>query len=808
MSISTHMKAGRKLILILWVCAVMLASGAHAQFLFVTSNNVVTITGYTGSNSTVVVPKRISGLPVALIGASAFASMTNLTSVTLPDTVTTIYPSAFYNCSGLTNITLGNGLTTIGNYAFEYCSNLSNVTIPDTFRSLGDLAFAYCASLTGVYFQGKAISPSGSPFYSDSHAVVYYLPWTTGWGATFGGLPTASYLPSAQFNYTINYGFGNATITITGYTGSGGMVTIPSTIYDIGTSNFLPVNSIGSFAFAGSTNLSSVSIPVGVTTIGNYAFQNCSSLSNVIIQDRITSFGYFAFANCTNLTSVFFGSNAPFVWPDQFYFNDKFFLNDSNATAYYSPGTGGWDFTFEGIPKVQVPYIYTIESGTITLRNYAGPGGALTIPDTIGGLPVASIGNGAFALCGSLTSVTIPDSVTELGCFAFFACSNLTSATLSTNLQYIGVSLFDSCINLTNASIPEGVFIIGASAFQNCASLGNVTIPNTVTTIGNFAFQNCASLASVAIPASVKAIPKNVFSFISGIGWDAFGACASLQSITVDPQNTNYSSLDGVLFDRNQGTLIQYPAGKYGNYVIPSSVGSIGNSAFDACAGLTGVAISSLSAGIGNWAFTGCSGLTNVTTAYECTPGYCAFESCSSLKSIGFRLPSPPSIASHSFDNCTNLTDASIYNWYSGLSLDGSVTFSDCPNLTSVYLASTYPSFIWNPTNQIATPTAYYLPGANLAHVSGLPMAPWLPRIQNNDVSFGFTTNQFGFNINWAYGLTVLVEACADLANPVWTPLATNTIAGAPASGSIYFSDPQWTNYPSRVYRIRGTNAP
>ena len=80
--------------------------------------------------------------------------------------------------------------------------------------------------------------------------------------------------------------------------------------------------------------------------------------------------------------------------------------------------------------------------------------------------------------------------------------------------------------------------------------------------------------------------------------------------------------------------------------------------------------------------------------------------------------------------------------------------------------------------------------------------------MQTGDAGFGVQTNQFGFNINWAGGETVVVEACADLANPVWTPLSTNTIAGTLGSGSIHFSDPQWTNYPGRFYRIRGTNAP
>ena len=757
------MKASRNLIQSLLLGVAMLPMAVQAQFVFVSTNNVITITGFAGSNGTVVIPKKIAGLPVAIIGTSAFASLTNLTSVTLPDNVATISSSAFYNCTSLTNVTLGNGVTTIGDYAFEYCSNLSNVTMPASLQSLGNYAFAFCTSLNGAYFQGNALFVSGSQFYSDSHAVVYYLPWTTGWGQTFANLPTAPYVPPVPFNYTTN----NGVITITGYTGSNSMATVPDKIYVTGISNFLPVTSIGTNAFAGCSSLFTVVVPGGVTNIGDLAFYDC-----------------------TNLVGAFFGGNAPNPNFQSWDFHTAF-SNDENAIVYYLPGTTGWHSTFGYAPTVQLPYIYSITNGTIAIRSYTGSSGAVAIPGMVGGLPVASIGNGAFAYCGSLTNVTMPSSVTDIGNGSFAFCSGLTSVTITDSVTDIGIYAFYACSNLAEVTISTNVTNIGISAFDSCSSLTNVNIPDGVAIIGGSAFQNCVSLDSVAIPASV-----------ASIGQYAFDSCGSLEAIKVDPQNTNFSSLDGILLNGNQTTLIQYPGGKAGNYTIPNSVTSIGNFAFDSCTGLTSVAISS---SIGDWAFSGCSGLNKVTIANGIINIGCyAFEFCSSLTTV--TIPdSITTIGKHTFDDCTGLTDVTIgFGLISLPSRIGSGSFSDCPNLTSIYLRGSNPYFVWNPTNAVATPTAYYLPSAAIAPpppgVTGLPTTPWLPRALTADGGFGFQTNQFGFNISWASGWTVALDACTDLAQAAWSPVDTITIT----NGMTYFGDSQWTNYPNRFYRIRG----
>jgi hypothetical protein len=131
-----------------------------------------------------------------------------------------------------------------------------------------------------------------------------------------------------------------------------------------------------------------------------------------------------------------------------------------------------------------------------------------------------------------------------------------------------------------------------------------------------------------------------------------------------------------------------------------------------------------------------------------------------------------------------------------------SFVFEYCHSLKEIYFSGNAPyygiPYVFDGDPSV---TVYYLPGTTNWDVTfaGRPTALWLPAMQSNDRSFGVQTNQFGFNINWASDKTVVVEACTNLSNPIWQPVQTNTLT----SGSAYFSDPQWTNYPGRFYRLR-----
>lgn len=259
-------------------------------------------------------------------------------------------------------------------------------------------------------------------------------------------------------------------------------------------------------------------------------------------------------------------------------------------------------------------FIYTDNGADITITGYNGAGGDVTIPDSIYGKPVTSIGgyldlhqayHGAFEDEDSLTSVTLPNSVTSIGNSAFYSCSYLTRVTIGSGVTSIGEYAFYYCSNLTSITIPNSVTSIGGRAFSYCG-LTSIVIPNSVISIGDFAFCPCSSLTNVTIGSGVTSIGEYAFSAFNDNYY------SNLLTITVSPDNLNYSSEDGVLFDKSKTVLILCPARKSGAYTIPSSVTSIGR-AFYLCSSLTSVIIPNSVTSIENSAFYSCLSLTSVT---------------------------------------------------------------------------------------------------------------------------------------------------------------------------------------------------
>jgi len=282
---------------------------------------------------------------------------------------------------------------------------------------------------------------------------------------------------------------------------------------------------------------------------------------------------------------------------------------------------------FGGVNEVNGgdPLTYEVVGDTVTIRDCkVTTSGELEIPSTYEGKPVTGIGSWAFWDCTSLTSVTIPDSVTSIGDFVFHSCSGLTS----------------------------------------------VTIGNSVTNFGEGAFLLCGSLASVTIPDSV-----------TSIGGGAFIGCSSLTSIEAGKSNKEYSSEDGVLFNRNKTHLIQFPRGKSRHYSIPNSVTTIERFAFLWCSSLTSITIPNSVISIKGSAFENCRNLTSVTIPDSVTSiGDIAFGACSSLTSVTIGN-SVTSIGDWAFYTCSSLTSVTIGNSVTSI---GERAFLYCGRLTSV----------------------------------------------------------------------------------------------------------------------------
>ncbi len=340
----------------------------------------------------------------------------------------------------------------------------------------------------------------------------------------------------------------------------------------------------------------------------------------------------------------------------------------------------------------QGDYSYTVSNGMATVTGFLG-GGATTIPSTLGVAPTVAIGGFAFD-GSSVTSVTIPDSVKMISANAFSDCSSLTAFDVSPgNQNYssingvlyqktpftlvrcpggfsgvlnipngvtsIGEDALSFCTGLTGVTIPNSVTSVGDSAFQECTSLVSVTMSNNVTMLGSYAFDSCSELTSQVIPNSVTSIGNWTFhgcaslknltipENVTYIGPMAFLMCTSVTSIEANSTNPKFTSVDGVLYDKSLTNLVQYPEGRAGAVVLPTSVTSIGSYAFADNQFLTSVTMGSAVAVLGTYAFQSCTSLTNVTVPESmATIGYGAFSLCSSLTSMTFLGPvAPTSVA-------------------------------------------------------------------------------------------------------------------------------------------------------------------
>ena len=480
-----------------------------------------------------------------------FLNGTEIKSLTIPSSITSIKNLTFYRCDGITSITIPSSVTSIGREAFSYCSGLTSINIPRSVTSVGDYALSYCTSLSSVSIPNSITNISDGTFK-------------------------------------------NCTALTS--------ITIPNS-----------VTIIGKVAINTCTSLTSITIPSSVTSIGDYAFAYNTNLTSVISEIEepcnITN-QTFTGNNSSCILSVPSGTRSAYLEAGWKTFGGGIIDPAEPGIIYIPAGNTFKAKTVEGIDMTFRVYdaaqnILRVGNNSVSIDKSTT--GSITIPQTVtyGGkeYTVAYIGSSAFSGCSGLISVTIPGSVTSIESSAFSGCTGLTSITIPESVTSISGYAFDNCTGLASVTITDRRSI-AKDAFYGCTGIKAINIkmrdysslasnstlysnipssakwnyyindnlvtvldiPSNVTSIGSYALYKCTSLTSVSIPNSVE-----------WIGHYSFYGCSGLTSIN-----------------------------------IPNSVTSIGNYAFYNCSGLTSVTIPSSVTSIGNYAFYGCSGLTTV----------------------------------------------------------------------------------------------------------------------------------------------------------------------------------------------------
>ena len=589
----------------------------------VTEIGVAAFFGCTGLTS-VTIPAGVTE-----IGQSAFYGCTGLTSVTIPESVTKIGVTAFKGCMGLTGVTIPESVTGIGGHAFSGCTGLISVTISESVTEIGEGIFSGCTGLRHIEIAPENMQFSiknGLMISEREHCVIF------GMGS----------LISVTIPESVTRIGGHAFSGCTGLIS----VTIPESVTEIGWYAFEGCTGLTSVTILGKPEIERGVLPDSVVSIvaeqlrmSDYPTppykraavrgftlrygsgealpedyrSDClkyikgqkkklypealadPALLHVMLAEQIIPKG-----DLHDLMEQAVTRNKPEVTAMLLDYQDKLLKPEERKKLEEKKMQREMDFMLAGsltVTEAKKSWKYEKdEAGNLTILGYKGKETEVVVPAIIGKDRVTAIGDYAFSPRAfrltetqreqrrQIRSITLPETITEIGGAAFKECTGLTSVTIPEGVTEIGWGTFYGCKGLTSITIPNCVTWIGESTFEGCTGLTSITIPNRVTKIYREAFSGCTGLTSIIIPNRV-----------TKIGESAFSGCG-LTSIT-----------------------------------IPSRVTKIGESVFASC-GLTSITIPNRVTKIGGWAFSDCRDLTSVSIPAGVTEiGEFAFFNCPHL---------------------------------------------------------------------------------------------------------------------------------------------------------------------------------
>ena len=484
-------------------------------------DNSCTITDYDGMASSLSIPSAINGHTVKQIDTGALSDNRIITSVTIPNGVTTIGFSAFNGCIKLEKIKFSSNLDTVCENAFnntKWFNNQSNGLV-----YVGKVAYKYKGDMprnTKITVKSDTVSISESAFKDCANLTAILIP--------------------SSVKHIDKYAFYNCQ----------GLTKL----------NFNDgIERIENDAFGSCEKLTSVNFSETLKSIGAFAFVECKKLSEITIPQSVASMGEYAFSGCENLASVTVSDDLPYVGGRAFE-KTKWLNSQPDGVVYIGKSAYGYK---GDMPKNTE---LSLKSGITNISGYAFYEEknltSVKIPETVN-----RIGNWAFLDCEGLKNVNIPDGVKRIESWTFSNCSSLTNITVPDSVTVLDGLAFSYCTNLKNIELSKNLTEIGMGALSHCTSLETIDIPDSVIIMDNIAMAGCSELKSVNIGSNLKTV-----------GGQVFAGCTSLEKVNVNLNNKNYTSENGIWYDKNKTKIILYPYNKKDSaYTTPTSLKELCN---------------------------------------------------------------------------------------------------------------------------------------------------------------------------------------------------------------------------------------